>query len=93
MPGGRVKLFCDGDVSARAYQIHGQGLSANNIGNLSAVSGIEPEATTRLVELWHEQHFDYWRLRIGEQSITTEFLSPDQAACSSIAGSVGRPCR
>ena len=75
----RPTFHVRGNVFARAYQIHGRGLSAANIGNLNTTSGIETEATTRLVELWYEQHFDYWRLRIGEQTITTEFLSPESA--------------
>jgi porin len=71
----RPSLHLRGNLFARAYQIHGRGLTPT-IGSLNAISGIEAEATTRLVELWYEQHFDYWRLRIGEQTITTEFLSP-----------------
>jgi porin len=75
----RPTFHVRGNVFARAYQIHGRGLSASNIGNLNTTSGIEAEATTRLVKLWYEQHFDNWRLRIGEQTITTEFLSPESA--------------
>jgi porin len=65
-----------GVLFARAYQIHGRGLTLSNTDNLNEISGIEALATTRLVELWYEQHFDNWRLRIGQQTIATEFLSP-----------------
>jgi porin len=65
-----------GTFFARAYQVHGRGLTLGNTDNLNEISGIEALATTRLVELWYEQHFDNWRLRIGQQTIATEFLSP-----------------
>jgi len=68
-----------GNIFVRAYQIHGRGLTANNIGNLNLISSIEAERTTRLSELWYEQHFDNWRLRIGQLSIGTEFLNPESA--------------
>ena len=68
-----------GEIYARAYQIHGRGLTGDNLGNLNVVSSIEAARTTRLNELWYEHHFDYWRLRIGQQSIGTEFLNPESA--------------
>jgi porin len=74
-PGFHVR----GEIFARAYQIHGRGLSADNIGNLNLTSSIEASRTTRLSELWYEQHFDNWRLRIGQLAIGTEFLNPDSA--------------
>ncbi len=64
-----------GVVFARAYQIHGRGLSANNLANLSTMSGIEATRTTRLFELWYEQRIGDWlRIRIGEQSAGQEFI-------------------
>jgi porin len=63
-----------GTVFARAYQIHGRGLTANNIGNLGPVSGIEATRTTRLFELWYEaQLVDGVQLRLGQQAAGTEF--------------------
>ena len=73
------QLAVRGEIFARAYQIHGRGLSGDNLGNLNLVSGIEATRTTRLGELWYEQHFDYRRLRIGQQTIGTEFFSPERA--------------
>jgi porin len=75
----RPTLHWRGNIFARAYQIHGRGLTANNLDNLDFASSIEAERTTRLSELWYEQHFDYWRLRIGQQSIGTEFFNPESA--------------
>ena len=60
---------------ARAYQIHGRGLSANDLDNLNVASGIEADRTTRLFELWYEQHFGDWlRIRVGQQSAGQEFI-------------------
>jgi len=60
---------------ARAYQIHGRGLSANDLDNLNVASGIEADRTTRLYELWYEHHLGDWlRIRIGEQSAGQEFI-------------------
>lgn len=60
---------------ARAYQIHGRGLSANDLDNLNVASGIEADRTARLYELWYEQHFGDWlRVRIGQQSASQEFI-------------------
>ncbi len=75
----RPTFHVRGNIFARAYQIHGRGLTANNLDNLNTASSIEASRTTRLVELWYEQHFDNWRLRIGQQTITTEFLNPESA--------------
>jgi porin len=75
----RPSLHVRGDLFARAYQIHGRGLTTT-IGNLNEISGIEAAATTRLAELWYEQRFEHWlRIRIGQQTIGNEFLSPESA--------------
>ena len=75
----RPLVHVRGNIFARAYQIHGRGLSGDNIGNLNLASSIEAARTTRLYEFWYEQHFDNWRLRIGQQTIGTEFFNPDSA--------------
>jgi porin len=67
LPGGTFK--------ASAYQIHGRGLSVNNIGNLNTVSNIEATRATRLYELWYEQKLldDKVSVRIGQQAADAEF--------------------
>jgi porin len=86
----RPTLHVRGEIFARAYQIHGRGLTTT-IGSLNEISGIEAAATTRLNELWYEQHFDHWlRVRIGQQTIGTEFLSPG-AARLFVNGAFGWP--
>ena len=63
-----------GTVFARAYQIHGRGLTANYLGNIAPVSGIEATRTTRLFELWYELPLaGGLDLRLGQQSASTEF--------------------
>ena len=71
----RPTLDIRGNIYAHAYQIHGRGLTPT-IGSLNEMSGIEAAATTRLAELWYEQHFDTVRIRIGQQTVTTDFLNP-----------------
>ena len=86
----RKPLHLRGNVFARAYQIRGRGLTFSNTDNLNEISGIEATATTRLAELWYEQHFDNWRLRIGQQTIGTEFLSAESSRVF-ISGALGWP--
>ena len=75
----RPALHIRGDLFARAYQIHGRGLTPT-IGSLNEMSGIEAAPTTRLVELWYEQRFDHWlRIRIGQQTIGNEFFNPESS--------------
>ena len=38
------------------FQIHGQSITASNIGSLMPVSSLEATPNTRLFELWLEQH-------------------------------------
>ena len=62
---------------ANAYQIHGHGLSANNLGpNLHTVSDIEATPATRLDEMWFEQKWndDKASLKFGTLDTTTEFF-------------------
>ena len=87
----RPSLHIRGNFFARAYQIHGRGLTASHLDNLNTMSGIEAEATTRLVELWYEQHYSDWlRIRIGQQTVGTEFFNPE-ATRLLINGTFGWP--
>jgi porin len=64
-----------GVIYARAFQIHGRGLSTNNLGNLITVSSIEGVPSTRLFELWYEHYATDWlRLKIGQQAADQEFI-------------------
>lgn len=66
-----------GTFFASAYQIHGRGLSADNLHNLNVVSGIEAQRTTRLFELWYEQSLfgDKASVRIGQMAADQEFIT------------------
>jgi porin len=61
---------------ADAYQIHGRSITADNIGSLVTVSNYEALPSTRLSELWLEQHLfnDHVTVRVGQLTADTEFL-------------------
>lgn len=64
-----------------AYQIHGDSISANDLGVLMPVSFIEAMPSTRLFELWLEQKLLDGRLsiRFGQLAADSEFLISDGA--------------
>jgi porin len=66
---------------ANGYQIHGHGLTANNLGNIHTVSDIEATPGTRLDEIWFEQKWlnDKVALRAGSLAVDTEFFVSDTA--------------
>lgn len=61
---------------ANMYQIHGDGLSRDFIGNLMLVSGVEALPATRLYEMWIEQKLLGGRVavRVGQQASDVEFF-------------------
>ncbi len=84
---GRLDLGTDVDLEkivgwtgakfhANMYQIHGQGLSRDYVGNLMLVSGVEALPATRLYELWIEQSLYDGRLlvKVGQQASDVEFI-------------------
>jgi len=64
-------------IHANAYQIHGRGLSANNLGNIMTVSNTEAERTTRLFDLWLQQTLweDLVSIRVGQLGVDDEFIT------------------
>lgn len=84
---GRLDLGTDIDLEklvgwsgakfhANMFQIHGQGLSRDYVGNLMLVSGVEALPATRLYELWIEQSLFNGALlvRVGQQASDIEFI-------------------
>ncbi|CAN5398667.1 carbohydrate porin [soil metagenome] len=84
---GRLDLGMDADLEkivgwsgakfhANMYQIHGQGLSRDYVGNLMLVSGVEALPATRLYELWIEQSLYDGKLlvKVGQQASDVEFI-------------------
>jgi porin len=71
-----------GTFNASAYQIHGHGLSAENLDNLNLASGIEAPRSTRLFELWYEQSLLGGKVavRLGQQAADQEFMLSQYAA-------------
>jgi porin len=66
-----------GILNIDALQIHGRGLSVNNIGNLSVVSNIEADRSTRLFEFWYQQSLldGMVDVKVGQQSADLEFMT------------------
>jgi len=66
-----------GTFNATGYQIHGRGLSLNNLGNnLNTVSSLEAARGTLLFELWYEQVLLDKKLaiRVGQLAADQEFM-------------------
>ncbi len=73
----KAGLWPGGIFNASAYQIHGRGLSLNNLGNNgNTVSGIEALRGTMLFELWFEQYTADKSLsvRVGQFGVDQEFM-------------------
>jgi porin len=91
---GRLELLLNLDLEkavgwsgatfhVNAYQIHGRGLSANDLGNnLLVVSNIEAERTTRLFDLWLQQELldGLLSIRVGQLAADDEFIVSQYAA-------------
>ena len=70
---GLWKGFC---FFANGYQIHGNSITAANIGSLMPVSNLEATDATRLFEMWFEQHLfnDKVAVRFGQLAADAEFV-------------------
>ena len=73
---GRLIGLDGGIINASAFQIHGRGLSGNDIGNLNNVSSIEATRGTKFFEWWYQQSFAGGKVdvRIGQLAADQEFL-------------------
>ncbi len=84
---GRLELAIDADMEkmmgwrglsffANGYQIHGQSITAHDLGALMPVSFIEAFPDTRLFELWFEQKLfsDTLSIRFGQLAANSDFL-------------------
>jgi len=67
---------------ANGYQIHGQSITAMNLGALMPVSFIEALPSTRLFEIYFEQKLleDRLSFRIGQLSADSEFIISESGA-------------
>lgn len=66
------------------FQIHGNSITAANIGSLMPVSNLEATDATRLFELWLEQHLfnDKLAVKFGQLAADAEFIISEGAAIS-----------
>jgi porin len=84
---GRLELAVQADLEkgigwpglsffANAYQIHGDSISATDLGVLMPVSFIEANPATRLFEVWLEQKLwqDRVSIRFGQLAADSEFM-------------------
>jgi porin len=72
-----------GTFNISAYQIHGRGLSLNNLNsNINTVSSIEAYRGTLLFELWYEQSMlnKTLAIRVGQMAADQEFMISTNAA-------------
>jgi len=87
---GRFSAILDADLEklagwsgailhASGQQIHGTQFSAMNLDNLMTVSGIEAPVSTRLFNLWLDQKFGQFDLRVGQFTAAQEFLISENA--------------
>jgi porin len=87
---GRLEVAVSGDLEkmlgwkglsffANGYQIHGQSITAQDLGALMPVSFIEATPATRLFELWLEQKLlgDTLSIRFGQLAADSEFILSD----------------
>jgi porin len=74
---GKAAGLDGGMLNISAFQIHGRGLSTNNINNLNVTSGIEATRATRLFEWWYQQTLFGGKadIKIGQQSADLEFMT------------------
>src|SRR3954452_784099 len=85
---GRLNLAIDADLQklvglqqltfhANMFQIHGEGLSRNNLQNFMVVSGIEALPSTRLYEAWFEKKWgaNQVSLKLGQLAADSEFFN------------------
>jgi porin len=95
---GRLGLIVDADLEkilgwngatfhASIHQIHGHGLSGDNLDNLLVVSGIEALPATRLFNLWIEQKFAGGMVSIRVGQLSTQ-VAPTQEFFVSQYGSL-----
>ena len=87
---GVLELYVNADMNklglwkglcfhTNGYQIHGNSITAANIGSLMPVTSLEATDATRLFELWFEQTIikDKLSVRIGQLAADEEFILSD----------------
>lgn len=65
-----------GTLNISAFQIHGRGLTADDLRDFQTASDIEADRTTRLWEAWYQQYLGNGiDVRLGQQSLDQEFIT------------------
>ena len=70
-----------GLLNVSALDVHGDNLSARNLGTLQTASGIEADRSDRLWELWYQQSLfnSQADIKVGQQSLDQEFIDSQYA--------------
>ena len=69
-----------GQFNVSVLNLHGENYSTRYIGALQTISGAQGDRATRLWEAWYDQKIgDHWDVRIGQQSVDTEFATHPSA--------------
>lgn len=76
---GKAGLWKGLCFHVNAFQIHGKSISDENLEALMAVSDFEARPSTRLREMWFEQHLfdDHVAIKIGQIAADEEFIITD----------------
>ncbi len=76
---GKLGLWDGLCFHANGFQIHGNSITGANIGGLMPVTSFEAVDSTRLFELWFEQHMfnDTLAVKVGQIAADEEFFAAD----------------
>lgn len=90
---GKLIGLENGVINVSAFQIHGRGLSTDNIGNINNVSSIEATRGTKLFELFYQQGFAGGKVdvRVGQLAADQEFLNSQYSGSLLNSTSFGWP--
>lgn len=78
---GKLGLWKGGKLFTNFTNLHGKGITDNYLGGLQAISSIEAERHSQLIEYYYEQSLlnEKIRVKIGRQDANAEFCSLEGA--------------
>jgi porin len=90
---GKLVGLTGGTINISALQVHGRGLSVNDVDNLNAVSSIEAARSTRLYELWYDLPLLGGKIdvKVGQIGIDQEFMVSQYSGALMNATAFGFP--
>ena len=78
----KLKLFPGGKIFILGQNIHGQGLTTNQVGDIQTLSSIDAPPLTQLGEYWYEQILlnNKIRVKLGKQDANSDFDALESSA-------------